>query len=153
MKRFLIRAGILLALFFGLKLATVEAAPTYNPKSGDPCSINMRAVVPINLAAGGQLITGVANKTTYICSLHLVSATAQNIALVEGTGAVCATSTAGMAGGATAATGWNFGAANQSLALGNGNAWIMATATAGRNVCLLLSATGQTSGAIQFVQQ
>jgi hypothetical protein len=58
-----------------------------------------------------------------------------------------------MAGGATAATGWNFGATNQSLALGNGNAWIMATATAGRNVCLLLSATGQTSGALQYVQQ
>jgi hypothetical protein len=146
----LVRAGALLALFFAFTL--VEAAPTYNPKSGDPCSINMRVVVPINLAAGGQLITGVTNKTTYICSVHLVTATAQNIALVEGTGTVCATNTAGMAGGNAAATGWNL-AINQSLALGNGNAWILATATAGRNVCLLLSGTGQTSGAIQYVQQ
>jgi hypothetical protein len=146
----LVRAGALLALFFAFTM--VEAAPTYNPKSGDPCSINMRVVVPINLAAGGQLITGVANKTTYICSVHLVTAAAQNIALVEGTGTVCATNTAGMAGGTTAATGWNL-AINQSLALGTGANWILATATAGRNVCLLLSGTGQTSGAIQYVQQ
>lgn len=133
-------------------LPAVEAAASYNPKSGDPCSINLRAVVPINLAASGQLITGTANKTTYICSFHIVSATAQNIALVEGTGATCGTSTAGMAGGATAATGWNF-AAGQVLAFGNGMAWQLATASTGRNVCLLLSGTGQTSGAIQFAQQ
>lgn len=131
---------------------SVQAAPTYNPKNGDPCSINMRQVVPINLAASGQVVTGVANKTTYVCSFHIVSATAQNIALVEGTGSTCGTSTAGMAGGATAATGWNF-AAGQVLAFGNGNAWQLATASTGSNVCLLLSGTGQTSGALQFVQQ
>src|SRR5215831_19354899 len=94
--------------------STVQAAPTYPPKSGDPCSINMRSVVPINLTASGQIAAGVANKYTYICSVHLVTATAQNIALVEGTGSTCGTSTAGMAGGATAATGWNL-AVNQSL--------------------------------------
>lgn len=149
----LMRAGGLLALFFLCSSwGMVEAAPSYNPKSGDPCTINMRAVVPISLTAGGQLITGVTGKTTYICSLHLVSATAQNIALVSGTGTTCATGTAGIAGGATAATGWNL-AANQSLVLGNGGLWILATATTGQNVCLLLSGTGQTSGAIQFVQQ
>ena len=151
MKRWLIGAGILLALFLSFKWGTVEAAASYNPKSGDPCSINMRVVVPVNLTAGGQVVAGASGRQTYICSLHIVSATAQNIALVEGTGTTCATGTAGMAGGATAATGWNF-AANSILALGQGNGWMLATATAGDSVCLLMSGTGQTSGAIQYVQ-
>ena len=45
----------------------------------------------------------------------------RNVAVVEGTGSVCATGTAGVSGfgGATAATGWNF-AGNGGIALGNG---------------------------------
>jgi hypothetical protein len=131
----------------------IYAAASYNPHNGDPCALNLRVSVPINLIASGQVITGVTGKYTYICHLAIVSATAQNVALVEGTGAICASGTAGMAGGATAATGWNFGATNQSIVEGNGSAWAIATASTGTNVCLLLSGTGQTSGVIQFVQQ
>jgi hypothetical protein len=128
------------------------AAATYVPRNGDPCMINMRQNAIINLTASGQLITGVAGKQTWICGINFVTATAQNIALVEGTGSTCGTSTAGMAGGATAATGWNL-AINAIYNSGSDNIWDYVTQTTGDNVCLLLSGTGQTSGVIQYVQQ
>lgn len=106
---------------------------------------------PFSLTASGQIITGVASKQTYICSINLVTATAQNIALVEGTGSTCATGIAGMAGGTTAATGWNF-AANGGLTHGSGLGAVLRSATLADNVCLLLSSTGQTSGAVSWTQ-
>jgi hypothetical protein len=52
-----------------------------------------------------------------------------------------------MAGGTTAATGWNF-AANGGIALGNGEATVTKTASTNVNVCLITSGTAQTSGAV-----
>lgn len=105
--------------------------------------------VAINQTAGAQLITGVAAKKVYICSINLVTATAQNIALVGGTGTVCATTPHAIAGGTTAATGWNL-AANGGLTQGSGVGVIMQSGTAADNVCLLQSSTGQVSGAISY---
>lgn len=104
---------------------------------------------PINLTGSGRIITGVSAQKVRICALNLVSATAQNIALVEGTGSTCGTSTAGMAGGATAATGWNL-AANGGLTYGNGLGTVYKTATNADDVCLLLSSSGQTSGSVTW---
>jgi hypothetical protein len=123
---------------------------------GDPCTYAAKSFAPISLTASGQIITGTAAKKTYICSINLVSATAQNIALVEGTGTTCATNIFGLAGGTTAATGWNL-AANSGHNLGSGVGTVIygsgdANATAA-NVCLLLSSTGQTSGSIGYVQR
>lgn len=118
----------------------------------DPCQQLARSSANINLTAGGRIIVGASSKQTYICSMELITATAQNIALVEGTGTTCATSVTGMAGGSTAATGWNFGA-NGGFVKGTGNNWVFKTATAADDVCLLLSSTGQTSGSVQYVQQ
>ncbi len=97
------------------------------------------------------LITGVASKQTYICSINIVVAGANNVALVEGTAAGCATGTAGMAGGATAATGWNF-AANGGLTQGTGVGAPFRTATAADNVCVLQSAATQVSGNVTWAQ-
>ena len=119
----------------------------------DPCQSNNKFYAAINLTASGQIITSSSGKVTYICSLNIVTATAQNIALVEGTGSTCGTSTTGMAGGSTAATGWNF-AANGGLTIGNGGGAVFAASNvANSNVCLLLSGTGQTSGSVTYVQQ
>jgi hypothetical protein len=118
----------------------------------DPCQANAGSQATISLTASGQVITGTSGKQTYICAIDIVTATAQNIALVEGTGTTCGSSTAGMAGGSTAATGWNFGA-NGGLVKGVGSNWVYKTATTADNVCLLLSSTGQTSGEIRYVQQ
>ena len=115
----------------------------------DPCEQKGRSVANINLTASGQIITG--SNYTFLCSVLLVTATAQNIAFVEGTGTTCGTGTAALAGGATAATGQNW-AANGGFALGSGQAWVMKTATSGDNVCLLLSGSGQASGNVTYVQ-
>lgn len=118
----------------------------------DPCQQGTGSAGNINLTANGQLITGSAGKQTYICFAKIITASAQNIAWVEGTGTVCATNTAGMAGGATAATGLNF-SANGGDVEGGAGFWTMKTATSGDNVCLFLSGSGQTSGNYRYVQQ
>lgn len=115
----------------------------------DPCQQAGRSVANINLMASGQIISG--SNYTFVCSVLLVTATAQNIAFVEGTGTTCGTSTAALAGGATAATGQNW-AASGGFTEGTGQAWVMKTATSGDNVCVLLSGTGQTSGNVTYVQ-
>lgn len=129
---------------------------TIQDSSGGACQNQTRHTVPINLTASGQLFAGTSAKKNFICSLNIITATAQNIALVEGTGTVCATNIYGLAGGTTAATGWNF-AANGGLTQGNGHGFLMGgdndTNGAAANVCLLLSGAGQVSGALTYAQQ
>ena len=127
-----------------------------NQALGDPCTWKAKSYAPVSITGSTQIVTGTGGLKTYLCSYHVVTATAQNIALVEGTGSTCATNIYGLAGGTTAATGWNF-AANSGIARGDGNATVAygsadANATAA-NICLLLSGSGQVSGAIAYVQQ
>ena len=135
--------------------AAANPAFVENP-SGDACQTQTKHTAPINLTASGQIITGTASKKTYICSINLISATAQNVALVEGTGSTCGTNTYGLAGGTTAATGWNL-AANGGLTLGGGEAFVIGgdadTNGSAANVCLLSSSTGQISGTLTYAQQ
>lgn len=118
----------------------------------DPCRVNANIFKVISQTASAQLVTGTSAKKIYICSINLVTAAANNVAMVEGTGTTCATGIAGMAGGTTAATGWNF-AANGGLTEGNGMGSIMAEATNADNLCLLQSAAVQLSGVIGYVVQ
>ena len=120
----------------------------------DPCKGQTKLYASINQTANTQLVTGTASKKIYVCSIHVVVAAATNVALVEGTGSVCGTGTAGMGGfgGATAATGWNF-AANGGIAFGNGDSSLGAEGTSGDNLCLLNSGSGQVSGGISYVVQ
>lgn len=100
-----------------------------------------------------KIITNAASKTTYICAINIVVAAAVNVALVSGTKVTneCDTSTAGLAGGTTAATGWNF-AANGGLTQGTGIGWITKTATTAKDVCLFASAAVQVSGFLTYTQ-
>jgi hypothetical protein len=118
----------------------------------DPCRVGANIFKPISQTASAQLVTGTSAKKIYICSINLVTAGANNVAMVEGTGTTCATGIAGMAGGSTAATGWNF-AANGGLTQGNGQGSVMAEATNADNLCLLQSAAVQLSGSIGYVVQ
>ena len=120
----------------------------------DPCKGQTKLYLSINQTANAQLAAGTSAKKIYICSIHVVVAAATNVALVEGTGSVCATGTAGVSGfgGATAATGWNF-MANGGIALGNGDAAVGAEGTNADNLCLFNSGSGQVSGGISYVVQ
>jgi hypothetical protein len=107
---------------------------------------------PISITANTNIITGVSAKKTYICGINLIVGAADNVALVEGTtGATCGSGTAGLAGGTTAATGWNF-AANGGLTLGNGSGMVAKTATANNDVCLFVSSGAQVSGTVVWAQ-
>jgi len=121
----------------------------------DPCQTNARNPTPISITSSTKIIPLSAGKKTYVCYLQFaLNATADNVALVEGTtsSTPCDTATAGMAGGATAATGWNL-LANGSVTSGAISFWAFATAAASHDVCLLVSSGAQLSGVIQYVQQ
>jgi len=126
-------------------------------KVADPCMFRVKSSASFSLTTSTQVITGTSMEKTYICGIDIsIGGTAQNVALVEGTGSVCGTNTFGLAGSTTAATGWQFGA-NGGLTKGNGEGIVYfgsadSNATAA-NVCLLLSGSVQTSGSIQYVQQ
>jgi hypothetical protein len=110
---------------------------------------DLDANVNISTATTTLLITGVSGRQARICSINLVNAAADNVAIIEGTGATCGTGSAGMAGGTTAASGWNF-AANGGLTQGTGIGEVMTTATTGDSVCLVTSAATQLSGHIKY---
>jgi hypothetical protein len=108
----------------------------------------------INQTTGTQLLTGTSSERLYVCSIHLVVDAAQDVALVAGTGTVCATSTVAVSGmgGPAAATGWNF-AINSGIVLANtGKAWGKTTVDAD-NVCLFQSGSAQISGGITTVSR
>jgi hypothetical protein len=120
----------------------------------DPCLAQTKVFASINQTANTQLAAGTASKKIYICSIHVVVAAATSVALVEGTGSVCGTGTAGVSGfgGATPATGWNF-MANGGIVLGNGAAAVGAEGTSADDLCLFNSGSGQVSGGISYVVQ
>lgn len=122
----------------------------------DACTSGTKGYAPFSLASTTALkvVTKSTGKNVYVCSINIVVATANNVALIAGTKVTndCDTSTAGLAGGTTAATGWNF-AANGGLTQGNGMSSVAATASTGLDVCLLASGAGQVSGVLTYVQQ
>jgi hypothetical protein len=120
----------------------------------DPCKGQAKVYLSINQTANTQIAAGTASKKIYICSINVVVASATNVALVEGTGTVCATGTSGVSGfgGATAATGWNF-AANGGIAFGNGDSSLGAEVNSADNLCLFNSGSGQVSGGISYAVQ
>jgi hypothetical protein len=157
-------AGAILLVVIGVGLGFGVAAPkqstsgggvgtvTVNVAFNDPCTQSVKSFRPISVTANTQLITGVAAKNVYICSVEMVPNGPDNVAFVEGTGTTCGTGTAGIAGGATAATGLNL-AQDENVHFGNGIGSVMATATQGDNVCILVSASTQVSGVMGYVIQ
>jgi hypothetical protein len=121
-------------------------------------SIANTHVAPINNAGSASnllLVSKVAAQNVYICAADITVGAAVNVALVEGTLTTnaCDTATAGMAGGATAATGWPLQAGpGGGLTKGNGVGIIYKTATVNHDVCLFFSGATQASGAITWAQ-
>jgi hypothetical protein len=118
----------------------------------DPCFGQVKVVALVNLTANTRIVTGTSAKKTYICAVNLVAAAATNVAIVEGTGSTCGTSTLGLFGGPAAATGWNL-AANGGIAYGSGTGALGATTVNANDVCVLVSAANQISGSIVYVTQ
>lgn len=144
---------------------THNPAPSTNPSVNitqvagstvvaDPCAVNTKVYVSFNQTGNTQIVTGTAAKKIYPCSFQILTATAQNVALVEGTGSTCGTSTVAVLGfgGPAAATGWNF-AANGGIAYGNGGFAVGQEAVNADNICIFQSGAGQVSGGMSYVVQ
>jgi hypothetical protein len=103
-------------------------------------------VVAINQTAATRLATNPGGKFLHVCSFAAVSATAQSVSLVEGTGSTCATGTAGLYGGTTASV---------ALAANGGMHTLIDKITlpmqrAGDDICLLQSGAGNVSGTLSY---
>ena len=118
----------------------------------DPCQTVAKTYTPISQTANTQLVAGTSAKKTYICSVLLIGADAENVSFVAGTGSVCATNTVAVIGGATAAAGPNM-AANGGFSFGNGATALAATTVNADNLCLFQSGSGRIGGVMTTVQQ
>ncbi len=118
----------------------------------DPCSQVAKINVNISQTTNTKLVTGTSAKKTYICSIMLVAADAENVSVVAGTGSVCGSGTAGVIGGATAAVGPNL-AANGGFAMGGGLGTVASGATNADDICLFQSGSGRIGGVLTYVQQ
>ena len=118
----------------------------------DPCQQEARTVYVVDIvtATTTEIANQVASEFFYVCSISIFSAGINNVALVEDDSDTCATPTAGLNGGVTAAEGYNF-IANQGIVVGTGQAWVMKTGTANRYFCIITSAAVQLSGTITYV--
>jgi hypothetical protein len=141
----------------GTSVEAVKAAST-SPALADPAAVvNLSpnpspvctSVQSVNQTTGTTVITGTASQFLYICSIVLVSATAQNISVVEGTGTVCATGIAALVGGTTASVAL---AANGGFSSVAGLPW-MKSKTAADNLCILQSGAGNVSGTITYTSR
>lgn len=118
----------------------------------DPCSAKAKTFHIVNMSSATtvEIANAVASEFFHICSVNLVAAGAQTLAIGEDDTDGCGSITAGLHGGATAATGWSF-AANGGIALGNGQGTVMKTATAARYLCVITGQAVQISGTISYV--
>ena len=120
----------------------------------DPCSSTGKTYLPINIstATTTEITPSLAGASNYyyVCSLVLVTASANNVAVVDDDSDGCGSVTAGMAGGTTAASGFNL-AANGGLTFGNGMGSVFKTNGTNRVVCLVTSAATQLSGTMTVV--
>lgn len=137
---------------------TIPLAYRYNGSGwvrevADPCSYLAKTYVPFSIASATttQLIAASSSNYNYICSINIVVGAANNVALVEDDTSACASPTAGMAGGTTGATGWNF-AANGGVTFGSGLGTVFKTASTNRYTCFITTTSAQTSGTISYVQ-
>lgn len=141
----------------GTNTAKVQAAST-GPALADKAltvaqSPNVSEQCPTVLAISQTASTDLKTSSAklHICSIVLVSASAQSISLVEGTGSTCATGTAALVGATTAANGPAL-AANGGFTAVAGVPWLR-TATTADHLCLLQSGSGNLSGVITLVDQ
>lgn len=114
-----------------------------------PTVCDTHKAVSMTSATTTLMVTGVSGRHVRICALHLVTAIANNVAIISGTGATCGTGTAGISGGTTAANGYNF-AANGGLTIGSGFGEVMRTVATGDSVCIITSAAGPLAGNIAY---
>lgn len=118
----------------------------------DPCDGVAKSYYVINTssAASFEVANSSGSNHWYICAVNVAVGAAQGFLIAEDDTDGCGSITAGLNGGTTGATGWQF-AANGGIALGNGTGAVLRSGTGGRYLCIVTSTTAQTSGTIAYV--
>lgn len=118
----------------------------------DPCDGTAKTphVVNMSSATTVEIANAQASNNWYICSVNLVAAAAQTVAIGIDNDDGCGSITTGLHGGATAATGWSF-AANGGISLGNGSGTVMKSVTPNQYLCIITGQAAQLSGTIMYV--
>jgi hypothetical protein len=124
-----------------------------NGCAGQTIANTLYKAFSITAATNTSIIAASSGKQVYICSINIVTALSNNIAMIEGTTTTsnCDGAQAGMAGGTTAALGWNI-AANGGLTLGGGSGIVSRTATSGHAVCLATGTATTVAGGLTYAQ-
>lgn len=131
----------------GVLMAGITSGATGGFLTGIPvCDSTFN--INIATATTTLAVTGVSGRHVRICEIDMVTAAANNVGIISGTGATCGTGSAAIVG-TTAATGYNF-AANGGIATGDGIGMIKRTVATGDSVCIITSATTQLSGTIAY---
>lgn len=128
---------------FGVPLGSIGDALKVTPVQQDPCT-GIKQSIAISQTASTRYVIGNGHRS-FICSVLIVGADAENVSIVEGTGSTCGTATLAVIGGATAANGPNL-AANGGFSMGNGAGTIAAIGVPGDDVCLFESGSGRVAG-------
>ena len=118
----------------------------------DPCQSVAKTNYPITQAASTKIVSGTGGKKNYVCSILLIIPDAEKVSITEGSGSACGTSSIGLVGSTTVASGMSF-AANGGLTLGNGAATVIPGGNNGYDLCVLQSGTGYIAGNMTVVQQ
>lgn len=106
--------------------------------------------INVTTATTTLMVTGVSGRQVRVCALSLVTAAANNVQFISGTGATCGTGTTGIGGGGTTSgSGYNF-AANGGLTIGSGLGQLFTTTATGDSLCAVTSASTQLSGIITY---
>lgn len=131
--------------FNGTTLVRARQSPCLNN------SLLQWFVVDIVTATTIEIVNGAGvGNHVYVCGVFLgPTGGAQNLTLVEDDTDGCASPTAGIFGGVTAAEGWNM-AANGGTNISGGSIAAGRTSTTNRFVCLISSAAQQVSGTIVY---
>lgn len=118
----------------------------------DPCSGVAKTTDPFSITTDTVIIAATSAKKNYICELVAVVGAAEIVSITEGTGSVCGTSEAALAGSTTDANGMSF-AANGGVAALGGNASVIAGKTANVDTCLNVSGSNRVAGWVTWAQQ
>jgi hypothetical protein len=118
----------------------------------DPCTSEEKTTTPFSLTADTVIISAVASKKNYICSIVFSAGATEIVSITEGTGATCGTSEAALVGSTTDASGMPFTDGGGLSAIG-GSSTIIAGKTANVDTCLNVSGTERVAGFVTWVQR
>jgi hypothetical protein len=131
------------------------SASTWSAQYLDPCQSAVLSFADFaSTTSGSVIVTGVANKKTYICGMVSVVSVATSYSLIEGTGSACATGTlaAVMLNTGTVASNGAALAANGGYTFGNMQAHIAQSQNNGQNICIIFTGGAQVNTHMGYVQ-